>query len=156
MEFRSVKSAVSFIKNLRTTRGYNSESTAEWRRLSMKLSDSALIQFARRLAIRLEVEKSFLVGVDEQDFNPKIYVLNRDSYCVLSATKRVNEKTHATTYMLGHIGDDLPSYELNVTVEPTDEDLACALSIIESKSLKIKAKRSGDDEKCRSPKCSSC
>lgn len=154
MEFRSVKSAVSFIKNLRTTRGYNTESTAEWRRLSMKLSDPGLIQFSRRLALRLETEKSFLVGVDEQDFNPKIYVLNKDSYCVLSLTKRVDEHTLFVSYTLGHIGEQKSSHQIDVTQPPSDKDLKYAVSLIETKAFRIKTRKA--TETCsKSKKCSS-
>jgi hypothetical protein len=120
----------------------------------MKLSDTSLIQYARRLAQRLETEKSFLVGVDEQDFNPKIYVLNKDSYCVLSLTKRVDEQSLVVTYALGHISESSASYSVNTKESPLDEDLNYVLSIIEKKSLRIKTRRQ-DDEPGRDRKCSS-
>ena len=103
MQFNKVESVVVFIKDLRATRGYNPKSTAEWRRFSMKLSDCALIQFASRLASRLETEKPFLVGVDEQDFNPKIYVLDGNKFCILSLTKQIDERTGERSV---HIGAD--------------------------------------------------
>jgi hypothetical protein len=154
MEFRSVKAAVSFIKNLRTTRGYSSTSTSEWRRLSMKLSDSALIQFARRLAVRLEVENNFLVGVDEQEFSPKIYTMNQTSYCVLSLKKSVDESTRVT-YTLGHISDEISLHEIDVKKTPTDDDMIYALSIIEGRSFKIKSKKARDEKTSNNQKCSS-
>jgi hypothetical protein len=131
---KSVKSATTFIKNLRATRGYNPKSTAEWRRLSMKLSDCALIQFARRLASRLETEKPFVVGVDEQDFNPKIYVLNGSKYCLLCLKRQVDERTGKVTYALGPVGKQISGHLINVSKPPTEGDLTHAFTIIESGS----------------------
>jgi hypothetical protein len=137
MKFRSIKSATTFIRSLRVTRGYNDNATSEWRRLSMKLSNSALIQFARRLASRLETEKRFSVGVDEQDFNPKIHVLDGSKYCVLSLTKRVHEGTGEVTYALGSVNKQTSGPFINVKRSPTDDDLRCAFAIIESSSVEI-------------------
>ena len=146
MQFRSIKTVTSFIKKLRVTRGYSKDATSEWRRLTMKLSDCALIQFARRLAYCLENERKLLVGVDEQDFNPKIYVLDGSKYCVLALTKQAEERTMQTTYTLGSIDDPLHGREITVTQLPTDEDLAYALNLIETKALDVRmraqAKRS--------------
>jgi len=143
MLFRSVKSATAFIRSLRVTRGYSDKATAEWRRFSMKLSDSALIQFARRLASRLETEKRFLLGVDEQDFNPKIHVLDGSKYCVLSLTKRVHERTGEVTYALGSVNKQISGSLINVKRSPTDDDLRCAFAIIESSSEEITQTKSG-------------
>lgn len=63
MDFRSVKSATAFIKDLRDTRGFSQQATVEWRRITMRLSDCRLIQFARRLAACLEDGRSFLIGL---------------------------------------------------------------------------------------------
>lgn len=137
MLFKSLKSATTFIKKLRVTRGYSNGATAEWRRLTMKLSDCALIQFSRRLALRLETEKGFLIGVDEQDFNPKVYVLDRDKYCLLSLTRRVHEQTNRVTYTLGHVGEEISGHLIDVSQPPSDEDFMHALTVIESMSSEI-------------------
>ncbi len=137
MQFKTVKSATAFVSTLRVTRGYRNNATAEWRRLSMKLSDCALIQFARRLALRLEIEKGFLIGVDEQDLNPKVYVLDGNRSCILFLTKQVDEQTRQATYTLGYMGEPLPGHLINVSNPPTDEDLIYAFTLIESMSLEI-------------------
>ena len=147
IQFKTVKAAIAFIKDLRVSRGYSSASTVEWRRLSMKLSDPILIQFARRLALRLETEKSFLVGLDEQDFNTKIYVLNRNKYCVLSLMKQIDETTKKVTYTLGYVGEKKSNYMLNINQLPTDEDLTYALTLIGSISLEIRTKKDNGNEK---------
>jgi|SRR5271157_271297 len=134
MILKSVKSVVVFVKELRVSRGYSLMSTAEWRRLSMKLSDCALIQFARRLASLLETKKPFLVGVDEQDFNPKIYVLDGNNYCVLCLTKQVDERTGKVSYALGPVGKEICGHLIDVSQPPTREDLRYAFTIIKSGS----------------------
>jgi hypothetical protein len=143
MLFRSVKSATAFIRSLRVTRGYNDNATSEWRRLSMKLSDSSLIQFARRLASRLETEKRFLVGVDEQDFAPKVHVLDGSRYCVLSLTKHVDERTGGVTYALGSVDKQIWGPVINVKRPPTEEDLRYAFTIVESSSVEVARTKSG-------------
>lgn len=135
MLFRSIKSATTFIKKLCLTRGYSKDATSGWRRLSMKLSDCALIQYPRRLAVRLETEQRFLVGVDEQDFNPKIYVVHENKYCVLCLMKRVDEQTKQVRYALGHVGEEISGHSIDVSGPPTDRDLRHALILIESMSL---------------------
>ena len=137
MQFRSTKAATNFIKKLRVTRGYSKDATSEWRRLTMKLSDCALIQFARRLAYRLENERSLLVGVDEQDFNPKIYVLDGNRHCVLCLSKRVGEQTNQVTHALGHISEPDPPHMIDVLKPPTDEDLTHVLALIGATSWQI-------------------
>ena len=144
MQFRSVKSATNFINKLRVTRGFNKDSTSEWRRLTMKLSDCALIQFARRLAYCLENERKLLVGVDEQDFKPKIYVLDGNRYCVLCLSKRVDEQTDRATYALGHISDPDPPYVIDVSKPPTDEDLTRVLALIGATSWQIGSTECGN------------
>ena len=135
---------VDIIKDLRTSRGYSSASTVEWRRVSMKWSDCALIQFARRLASRLETEKAFLVGVGEQDFNPKINVLNGSKFCILSLTKQIDDQTGERTYTLvGHIGQPLAGHLIDVSQPPTDKDLRYAVTIIKSASGEITPTKPG-------------
>ena len=143
MDFKSVKSAARFIEDLRSRRGYSDQSTAEWRRLSMKLTDCALIQFARRLALRLENLRDFLVGVDEQDFNPKVYILDGDKYCIFGLTKRVDERTNQVTCALGHLNEPVPGHMIDVSGPPTDADVAYALTLIESKSSAITSTEQG-------------
>jgi|SRR5271157_1307095 len=143
MQFKSVKSVVVYVNDFRATRGYSPISTVEWRRLSMKLSDCALIQLARRLASRLETEKPFLVGVDEQDFDPKVFVLDGNKFCILSLTKQIDEQTGKRTYTLGHTGQPLSGHLIDVSRQLTDADLAYALILIESKSLNIAHKERG-------------
>jgi len=104
----------------------------------MKLTDCALIQYARRLASLLETEKGPAVGVDEQDFSPKIYVLDGNKYCVLCLTKQIDEATVQATYTLGCIDNPLCGHVINVAQPPTDADLSYALDLIESKSLAIR------------------
>lgn len=141
--FRSIKSATNFVRTLRVARGYSDKATAEWRRFSMKLTDCSLVQFARRLALLLETEKQFLVGVDEQDFNPKIYVLDGNKYCVLCLTKQVNERTGEVTYALGSVGKQTSGPSINVSGPPTEEDLRYAFTIIESAALEITRMKPG-------------
>jgi len=140
---KSVKSVVVYINDLRATRGYNPKSTAEWRRFSMKLSDCALIQFASRLASRLETEKPFVVGVDEQDFNPKIYVLDGNQFCILSLTKQIDEQTGEGTYTLGRTGQPLSGHLIDVSRPPTKKDLWYAVRIIESASVELTQTKPG-------------
>ncbi len=140
---KSVKSVAEFLKDLRVTRGYSPTSTAEWRRLSMKLSDCALIQFARRLASRLETEKPFLVGVDEQDFNPRIYVLDGNKLCALTLTKQIDDQTGKRTYTLGRTGQPLSGHLIDVSRPPTKKDLRHAFRIIESASLELTQTKAG-------------
>ena len=137
MDFKSVKSATAFIKDRRVTRGYSPNSTAEWRRLSMKLTDCALVDFARRLAFGLENERDLLVGVDEQDFDPKIYVQDGNKYCILCLTKRVDERTNLVTYALGHLSQPVPEHMIDVSSPPTDADFTYALGLIESAAVEI-------------------
>jgi len=103
----------------------------------MKWSDCALIQFARRLASRLETEKAFLVGVDEQDFNPKIQVLDGNKFCILSLTKQIDEQTGERTYTLGRTGQPLSGHLIDVSRPPTKKDLRYAFRIIESASVEL-------------------
>jgi hypothetical protein len=141
LQFKSVKSAVTFIKELRATRGYSNNATTEWRRLSMKLSDCALIQFARRLGLRLETEKCYLIGVDEQEFDPKIHVVNDNRYSILSLSKRVDEQTCQVRYGLGHVSQEVFGHSIDVSKAPTDKDIAHAVLLIESMSLEIGVRR---------------
>jgi len=111
----------------------------------MKWSDCALIQFARRLASRLETEKAFLVGVDEQDFNPKIHVLDGNKFCILSLTRQIDDQTGERTYTLvGHIGQPLARHLIDVSQPPTREDLRYAVRIIKSKSQELTRPKQGD------------
>ncbi len=141
LQFKTVKSAVTFIKELRATRGYSNNATTEWRRLSMKLSDCALIQFARGLALRLETENCYLIGVDEQGFKPKIHVLNGNRYCTLSVSKQVDDQTGQVAYALGHVSQEVFEHNIDVSKPPTDEDLEHGLLLIESMSLEIGIRR---------------
>ena len=93
----------------------------------MRLTDCALVQFTRRLASRLETENGLLVGVDEQDFNPKIYYLDRNRYCVLSLTKQYNDQRKRATYTMGRMEEPRLEHSINVARPPTDADLAYAL-----------------------------
>ncbi len=140
---KSLKSVAIFINDLRANRGYSAMSTAEWRRLSMKLSDCALIQFALRIASRLETEKPFLVGVDEQDFNPKIYVLDGNKFCILSLTKQIDEQTGERTYTLGRTGQPLSGHLIDVSRPPTKKDLRYAVTIIKSGSQELTQTKPG-------------
>jgi len=155
MTTKTLKAMTTFIKGLRTSRGYNPLSTSEWRRLSMKLSDVGLIQYARRIAYCLEIDKGFLVGVDEQDFSPKIYILNETKFCVISVYKKVDEDDNSTKYILGFLNDPSPNYQISVDKEPTDSDMEYILSILKEKSVDLKDTRqkgNGGDEGSQSSK----
>jgi len=91
----------------------------------------------------LETEKPFLVGVDEQDFNPRIYVLNGSKVSVLCLKRQVDEQTGKVSYALGPVGKQISEHLINVSKPPTGKDLRYAVRIIESAFVELTQTKPG-------------